>query len=159
MKMAIRSLKELEEEWGLKINLRKSEVLAFDGLLSPQASEVEGVPVVSRVRYLGVTISLNREDMSREARNAVRRNVALMKFKLGKAELAVKEQVLISYARSLLVSFATPLHAARIWTGERIEKIERELYKEVFMLPQDMNRGSKSTWLERGILQGRWSSN
>ena len=101
---------------------------------------VEGIPVVEKVRYLGVTISTNKQDMSREAQNAIRRNVALIKSRLRSAETEVKEQVMLSYVRSLLIYFGAPMAAARVWSEEKIERIEKELYREVHALPQDMNR-------------------
>jgi len=32
--------------------------------------------------------------------------------------------------------------AAGIWTGDSIDKLEKELYREVFLLPQDINRNA-----------------
>jgi hypothetical protein len=53
--------------------------------------EIGGIPVVDKVKYLGVTVSTNRKETDREAKNSIRRNIALIKFKLRSAENEVKE--------------------------------------------------------------------
>ena len=63
-----------------------------------------------------------------------------MKGRLRLASLEVKEQVLISYARSLAIYFGTPMVAVNIWGKVYIENIEREMYREIHLLPKDINR-------------------
>ena len=51
----VEALKSLEDQWRLKINLRKSEILG-----SPeQTPSIAGIRVESSVRYLGMTISID----------------------------------------------------------------------------------------------------
>jgi len=74
--------------------------------------------------------------------NAIRRNIGLVKAKLRNAEPRVMEQVILSFARSLLIYFAAPLYAAGVWDEKKIESIERDIYKEVYMLPNSLNRAA-----------------
>ena len=54
--------------------------------------------------------------------------------------LEVKEQLLFSYSRSLLQYFGTPLVAAKVWERKDIESVEKELYRELHLLPKDIDR-------------------
>ena len=49
---------------------------------------------------------------------------------------------MLSFARSLTIYFAAPLYAAGLWDADKIKKIERALYKEVYMLPNDLARST-----------------
>ena len=87
-------------------------------------------------------VSTNREETLKEARASIRRNLACIKHKLRGTNMGVMEQVLISYARSLLIYFGAPLLGAHIWREVDIERCEKELYKEIMLLPNDLNRNS-----------------
>ena len=63
-----------------------------------------------------------------------------MRYKLSSADIDVKEQVLISFCRSLAIYFGTPLVAAGIWSDKEIDAIEKGYFHEIMMLPRDLNR-------------------
>ena len=64
VRTTIRDLKSLETDWGLAMNLSKSEVLVHASLLKKlekqNVRKIELIPVVSKFKYLGVTLSHNK---------------------------------------------------------------------------------------------------
>ena len=60
--------------------------------------------------------------------------------KIRHTSLEIKEQLLISHSRSLMIYFGTPLVSAGIWKKEDIDSIERELFREIHLLPRDIDR-------------------
>jgi len=57
----IRELKDLESNWNLKINSNKSEILTNYHDLG-RSLEINWIPIVERVKYLVMIISLNKAD-------------------------------------------------------------------------------------------------
>ena len=53
--------------------------------------------------------------MKSEAKSSIRRNISFLKHKLRGASTAVMEQIMISYIRSLLIYFGTPMIGAGLW--------------------------------------------
>ena len=58
------------EEYGMKVNKRKSEILIVNETCenSENITEIGGIPVTTEVKYLGVTI-LNKKDVFKEQKN------------------------------------------------------------------------------------------
>ena len=86
MNYIILEIQQLELLWGLKINMKKSEILVFQEKREQLPLEIGGIPVVNKVKYLGMTISTNKDETCREAVNSIRRNIALGKSRLRKAD-------------------------------------------------------------------------
>ena len=114
LKTIISEIQKLQTEWGLIINKRKSELmLAKDA--EEEIAEIDGVKIVNKVKYLGMVISTDTKEIIKDAKNSIRRNVACFKGRLRYTSLEVKEQLILSYSRSLLIYFGTPLMAAGLW--------------------------------------------
>jgi hypothetical protein len=52
----------------------------------------------------------------------------------------VAEQLMVSFVRSLIIYFTTPLLAANVIQKENINSIEKECMKDLMGLPNDINR-------------------
>ena len=107
-------------------------------------TEIDGIQCVEKVMYLGMTITTGRWELVREAKNSIRRNLTCLRHKLRSAEIDVKEQVLISFCRSITIYFGTPLVAAGIWADKDIDAIEKGYFYEIMLLPRDLNRSAVS---------------
>ena len=87
-----------------------------------------------------MTISSNCTEIISDAKRSIRRNIACIKNRLRQASIEVKEQLLNSFTRSLLIYFSTPLVVAGIWSRNDIDLIEKEYYRETHLLPKDLKR-------------------
>ena len=77
--------------------------------------------------------------MQKCAEADIKRYLHFFKGRLHSVSTQVKEQLICSYGRSLLTYYGTPLVAARIWKREDVERIEKALYRETFLLPRDIS--------------------
>ena len=57
MKQAIQELDNLNDEWNLRLNKAKSQVLTDDNV-----AEIAGIPCVNNVKYLGVPVHLDHKE-------------------------------------------------------------------------------------------------
>ena len=73
-----------------------------------------------------------------DAKNAIKRNLCFIKNKVRKVEINGKEQILISYARSLMIFYATPLVAAKMLRKEDITRLEEQFLREIYVRPRDI---------------------
>ena len=51
----------------------------------------------------------------------------------------IMEQIINSFARSLLIYIGTPMMAAGLWSRQDIERIERQVFKKMAMVPNNIN--------------------
>ena len=51
----------------------------------------------------------------------------------------VMEQIQNAYARSLIIYVGTPMVAAGLWKRKNIEEIERQTFKKMAMVPNNIN--------------------
>ena len=58
--------------------------------------------------------------------------------RLRATSINVKEQILVSYARSLIIYFGVPLVVTGIWKDTELDKIEIQYFREILMLPRDI---------------------
>lgn len=82
----LEEFKKLEEKWGLKINLTKSEILAFD-----DSVPIGGIACKRKVRYLGMTISVDRTETKAIAEKDMKRNLRYLQGRLRSCSVQVKE--------------------------------------------------------------------
>ena len=54
--------------------------------------------------------------------------------------IEVKEQILNSFARSLILYFGTPLVATGLMTKTCIQSLENEIFHEIYLAPRDIDR-------------------
>lgn len=85
-----------------------------------------------------MTLTADVQTLKSEAKAAIKRNMGFMKWRLRSCSTVVKEQVLNSYARSLLIYFGTPLVAAEIWKQQDVDALEKQLFREMLLLPNDI---------------------
>ena len=124
----------MEDEWGLRLNRKKCEILPKRGSAS-DSIQVEGIRVNDKVKYLGVQLSTDPEMIKRYAKTSIHRNLQYIKGKLGDQPPEIKEQLLCSFGRSLIIYFGTPLVASGLWKQKDVDAIEKEQYKIIHLLP------------------------
>jgi hypothetical protein len=79
-------------DWILNLNEKKNEVLLMDHQDVPDtAQNLEGIRIINKVKYLGVTISKDKTKMRSVAKHAIPRIIAAFKGRLKQADLVVKE--------------------------------------------------------------------
>ena len=66
---------------------------------------------------------------------SIKRNLGLMKWKLRKVDIDIKETLTCVLARSILIYIGTPLVAAGIWKRDDIDRTEAQLYRSINNLP------------------------
>lgn len=124
----------------MKINFTKSETIVMDN--SIKLSEAPTIRRVESTKYLGMTIFKNTKDTIRTAWACTKRYLGFVKGKLRQVNPEVKEAILSTYARSLLIYYGTPLAAAGYITDIQVEAQERELFRVIHLLPKDINRNA-----------------
>ena len=101
-------------------------------------ADIAGVPCVTQVKYLGVPICLDPKVQRDQCITSIKKNLGLMKWKLRKVNVAIKETltcVLAMLARSILIYIGTPIVAAGLWKREDIYRTEAQLYRVINNLP------------------------
>ena len=131
---AIRELESLNRGWHLTLNKAKSQVLTKE-----KEAEIEGIPCMQQVKYLGVPVHVNPKQQSDLCVASIKRNLNHLRWKLKGVEVAIKEMLTCVLARSILVYVGTPMVAAGRWKQEDIERIERQLYREVHGTPNTVS--------------------
>ena len=66
---------------------------------------------------------------------SIKRNLGLMKWKLRKVDIDIKETLTCVLARSILIYIGTPMVAAGIWKRDDIARTEAQLYRSISNLP------------------------
>jgi hypothetical protein len=97
-------------KWNLKLNKRKSEILAQEG-----SGEIGGIRCVSSVKYLGVRVTHDRKEQLKVANEQVSRNINVLRWRLRRADPDVLQQLTCCLARSLLIYIGTPMSAVGLW--------------------------------------------
>ena len=130
MTQAIQELEGLNGAWNLRLNKAKSQVLTEDPI-----QYIAGIPCVTQVKYLGVPICLDPKMQREQCLASIKRNLGLMKWKLRKVDIDIKETLTCVLARSILIYIGTPLVAAGIWKRDDIDRTEAQLYRSINNLP------------------------
>ena len=76
--MIIDELSKLEQQWNLRLNKKKSEILTKE-----KVQEVGGVRCVKTVKYLGVRVTCDRQEQLKISREQIDKNVRVMRWKIG----------------------------------------------------------------------------
>jgi hypothetical protein len=108
--MIIDELVTLQRRWNLRLNKKKSEILTKETI-----GEVNGIRCVKTVKYLGVKVTCDRQEQLKLSREQIDKNIKVMRWKIGKAEPDVIEQLTCCLARSMLIYIGTPLMAVGLW--------------------------------------------
>jgi len=84
---------------------------------------------------LGVPICLDPKVEREQCITSIKRNLGLMKWKLRKVDIEIKETLTCVLARSILIYMGTPMVAAGMWKRDDIDRIEAQLYRSINNLP------------------------
>jgi len=81
IEMVISELAKLQDDWNLRLNKKKSEILTGENL-----PEIGGVKCARTVKYLGVKVTVDKQEQKVIAREQIDRNVKLLRWRLGRAD-------------------------------------------------------------------------
>ena len=124
--MIVEELAKLSLQWNLRLNKKKSEILTNENL-----TEIGGVKCAKVVKYLGVKVAIDKKEQTRVTREQIDKNVKVMRWRLGRADSDVIQQLVCCLSRSMLIYLGTPMVAAGIWKRQDIDRIEASLYRKV----------------------------
>ena len=110
----------------MRLNKKKSEILTNEDL-----TEIGGVKCAKVVKYLGVRVAIDRKEQTRVTREQIDKNVKIMRWRLGRADSDVIQQLVCCLSRSMLIYLGTPMVAAGIWKRQDVDRIEASLYRKV----------------------------
>jgi hypothetical protein len=110
----------------LRLNKKKSEILTNEDL-----TEIGGVKCAKVVKYLGVRVAIDRKEQTKVTREQIDKNIKIMRWRLGRADSDVIQQLICCLSRSMLIYLGTPMVAAGIWKRQDIDRIEASLYRKV----------------------------
>jgi hypothetical protein len=110
----------------LRLNKKKSEILTNEDL-----TEIGGVKCAKVVKYLGVRVAIDKKEQTRVTREQIDKNVKIMRWRLGRADSDVIQQLVCCLSRSMLIYLGTPMVAAGIWKRQDVDRIEASLYRKV----------------------------
>jgi hypothetical protein len=113
----------------LRLNKKKSEILTNEDL-----TEIGGVKCAKVVKYLGVRVAIDKKEQTRVTREQIDKNVKIMRWRLGRADSDVIQQLVCCLSRSMLIYLGTPMVAAGIWKRQDVDRIEASLYRKVLGL-------------------------
>jgi hypothetical protein len=110
----------------LRLNKKKSEILTNEDL-----TEIGGVKCSKVVKYLGVRVAIDKKEQNRVTREQIDKNIKIMRWRLGRADSDVIQQLVCCLSRSMLIYLGTPMVAAGIWKRQDVDRIEASLYRKV----------------------------
>ena len=110
----------------MRLNKKKSEILTNEDL-----TEIGGVKCAKVVKYLGVRVAIDKKEQTRVTREQIDKNVKMMRWRLGRADSDVIQQLVCCLSRSMLIYLGTPMVAAGIWKRQDVDRIEASLYRKV----------------------------
>ena len=79
-------LTTLNQNWNLRLNKKKSEILTKEDL-----PEIGGVKCVKVVKYLGVRVAVDKKEQNRVTREQIDKNIKLLRWRLGRTDSDVIE--------------------------------------------------------------------
>ena len=79
-------LTALNQNWNLRLNKKKSEILTKEDL-----PEIGCVKCVKVVKYLGVRVAVDKKEQNRVTREQIDKNIKLLRWRLGRADSDVIE--------------------------------------------------------------------
>ena len=98
-------------------------------------ADFAGIPCVTQVKYLGVPICIDPKAQKDQCITSIKRNLGLMKWKLRKVDVDIKETLTCVLARSILIYIGTPMVAGGLWKRDDIDRTEAQLYRSINNLP------------------------
>lgn len=100
--------------------------------------EIEGVKITEQVKYLGMKLTMDVDQIKRDAMVSTEKNLGWIRNKVKFVDSDIKEHMICAYARSLIIYHGTPLVAAKVWKQQDIESLERRSYRKAYGLSHDI---------------------
>ena len=129
VEMIINEMAALQHKWNLRLNKKKSEILTNE-----KTQEIAGVRCTSTVKYLGVRVTCDRSEQTKISREQIDKNVKILRWKIGKADPDVVQQLTCCLARAMLIYIGTPMVAAGLWKRVDVDGIEASLYRKIMRI-------------------------
>jgi hypothetical protein len=82
----VEELATLNQNWNLRLNKKKSEILTNEDL-----PEIGGIKCVKVVKYLGVRVAVDKKEQNRVTREQIDKNIKILRWRLGRADSDVIE--------------------------------------------------------------------
>jgi hypothetical protein len=76
------------------------------------------------------------------SRGQIDKNIKILRWKIGKAEPDVIEQLTCCLARSMLIYIGTPMMAVGLWNRQEIDRIEASLYRRIMRIGNDITNAA-----------------
>ena len=81
-------------------------------------TEIAGIKIVKKIKYLGVKISCDRKTIRKDAELACKKYIGYIKDKIQTKETGLKNLIHGAFYRSLIIYFFTPLLGAGLVSKE-----------------------------------------
>ena len=80
VEMIIDELANLQHQWNLRLNKRKSEILT--GEKEEESTGINGIKCSSTVKYLGVRVAVDKKEQIKLSKEQINKNTNLLKWRL-----------------------------------------------------------------------------
>ncbi len=112
----------------MTLNKQKTKILSDRAEMDHTVS-IEGVAKVKEIKYLGLTITLNKKHLVSSAKASIKQVLYLMKDRITSRNQGVRVAIFTAYARSLIIYHFTSLVAAGLITSSEVQKWETYIKK------------------------------
>ena len=75
----------------------------------------------------------------RISREQIDKNVRVMRWKIGRANPDVIQQLTCCLARSMLIYIGTPLMAVGLWKRDDVDRVEASLYRKIMRIGNNIS--------------------
>ena len=75
--MIIEELAKVQEEWNLRLNKKKSEILT-----TVEKEEINGIRCTTAVKYLGVRVTVDKKQQLKVFKEQINKNTSLLRWRL-----------------------------------------------------------------------------
>ena len=75
--MIIEELAKVQEEWNLRLNKKKSEILT-----TVEKEEINGIRCTTAVKYLGVRVTVDKKQQLKVSKEQINKNTSLLRWRL-----------------------------------------------------------------------------
>ena len=80
VEMIVDELANLQHQWNLRLNKRKSEILTAEK--EEESTGINGIKCSSTVKYLGVRVAVDRKEQIKLSKEQINKNTNLLKWRL-----------------------------------------------------------------------------
>ena len=87
---------------------------------------------------MGVKVTCDRQEQLKISREQIDKNIKMLRWRIGKAEPDVVQQLTCCLARSMLIYIGTPLMGVGLWRREDVDRVEASLYRKIMRIGNDI---------------------